>query len=430
MKSNNKDHIKDIFASRLQNLEKEPPAFLWDNIEQELENSKNLIVSPQRHSLKSHFLLWGASIAAILILGLFFFMDNSDNSINILEDKAVSEVIKAVSVGTETLNKERITQSIPQNRIVADNRNITSQKKMIQSQESIFLDTISKGETKIILGIGNKQQGYSDNTEDNLIDDLHPLRENVESLDKPKNLDKEIADFENLGLINRELLANIDNSSSGSRGLSLGLNGGGTMSTADSYKRTLRAGLVNAEYMLRSQVIKYEHNQPISFGLSVNKKLTNRLSLESGLNYTYLSAKVRSGSDMSSYIKKEDLQYLHYLGVPLHLNYNLLEWKKLNIYFSLGGMIQKDIYGRYKRHDATILNGQTVYSESDINISQKNVQMSVDSSIGLSYPLYKGVSVYTTFGGSYYFDAKNEYETVFSDKKWLMNFNLGLKLGL
>ena len=57
---------------------------------------------------------------------------------------------------------------------------------------------------------------------------------------------------------------------------------------------------------------------PISFGVSVRYNLTDKLSVNTGLNYTrYTSTRERyyytGGADM-------DKQYAHYLGIPVRLD--------------------------------------------------------------------------------------------------------------
>src|SRR5690554_7527294 len=54
---------------------------------------------------------------------------------------------------------------------------------------------------------------------------------------------------------------------------------------------------------------------------------------------SYLYSKSKNTSNT---LQNKQTQSLHYLGVPLNLNYQLFSLKDLNVYVSLGGMIEKD----------------------------------------------------------------------------------------
>ena len=176
-------------------------------------------------------------------------------------------------------------------------------------------------------------------------------------------------------------------------------------------------------------ISEMEHDQPVSFGITVSKYLFDDLSVETGLVYSYLNSKTRNTNNN---FRVEEVQKLHYLGIPLNVNYNLFSLERLNVYASVGGMVEKDVYGEFRK----VREGQTVNlnnaseesEEKEIEkISQRNPQISVNAGVGLSYPLYDKLRVYGKIGGAYYFDAKNEYKTIYSDRKIVMDLNVGLR---
>lgn len=172
---------------------------------------------------------------------------------------------------------------------------------------------------------------------------------------------------------------------------------------------------------------KMIHSQPYSFGVTVSKNIIDRLSIETGLVYTYLYSETINSS--TGYTNEENQQF-HFLGIPLHFNYQFVEIGKLGLFASIGGMIEKDIHGVYRGKDEGNMNDYVGNSEGYIstNISLKNPQLSIDAGIGASYPIYKGFNIYAKIGGAYYFDAKNyEYKTIYSDKKIMLDLNAGIK---
>jgi hypothetical protein len=86
----------------------------------------------------------------------------------------------------------------------------------------------------------------------------------------------------------------------------------------------------------------YRHEIPISFGVSVRYNLTDKLSVNTGLNYTrYTSTRERyyytGGADM-------DKQYAHYLGIPVRLDWLAVNKKHFNFYIGAGVQADKCIY--------------------------------------------------------------------------------------
>ncbi|WP_294081318.1 outer membrane beta-barrel protein [Proteiniphilum sp. UBA5384] len=180
---------------------------------------------------------------------------------------------------------------------------------------------------------------------------------------------------------------------------------------------------------IAGNVSEMEHDQPISVGITVSRYLSEDLSVETGLVYSYLHSKTRNTNNN---FQVEEVQKLHYLGIPLNVNYNLFSFHKLNVYASVGGMIEKDISGEYKRlkegQPVTLNNSSEESTAMEVEkISQKKPQFSVNAGVGVSYPLYDRLRLYGKIGGAYYFDAKNEYKTIYSDRKIVLDMNVGLR---
>jgi hypothetical protein len=168
------------------------------------------------------------------------------------------------------------------------------------------------------------------------------------------------------------------------------------------------------------------HEQPLSVGITVAKYFTDRMSLETGLVYTYLYSKAKNTANQ---FRNQETQQLHYLGIPLNVNYSLLSFHKLNMYVSMGGMIEKDFYGKYQ-YDETVEPETNSGAEKKVSVSihQKNPQVSINTGLGLFYPIYDNLGIYGKIGGAYYFDTHNKYKTYYSDKKIVLDMNIGFKI--
>jgi hypothetical protein len=119
------------------------------------------------------------------------------------------------------------------------------------------------------------------------------------------------------------------------------------------------------------------------------------------------------------------------LGIPVNLNFNLVSFGNADLYLSLGGMIEKDVYGKYNYLDNRILN--ELNSESEVKVSERirqpNPQLSINAGVGISYPVWNNLYLYGKIGGGYYFDADNKWSTIYSDEKIILDLNIGLRIG-
>ena len=173
-------------------------------------------------------------------------------------------------------------------------------------------------------------------------------------------------------------------------------------------------------------VSQMEHDQPVSFGVTVSREIIDDLYIETGLVYSYLYSRVRNAN---ANFQVQETQRLHYIGIPLNLNYNIVSLSRFNVYASVGGTIEKDLYGDFRRAgsgEAVGLNSRSEEMKID-KITQSNPQISVNAGIGVSYPIYNRLRLYGKIGGAYYFDAKNEHKTIYSDRKIVMDLNVGLR---
>lgn len=430
-----KDHIKKNFASKLKGLEQDPPAFMWERIESGLDAP---IHKPKTHKLIYKIAGWSTVAAAVIGVGLFLFLSEQDVQYPVaVVEPSVSHIdTDTVIISGDGLKQEKdgllmpsssSTHQISKPVLLADVKVSTADNRVEpESIKDSKIESLSLGEDTDTSKAVSKTY---DDTEMLATTASIPDKQEKATKSLQGDIQKQIEEFEAEGRRSENLLAeNLTSESDklSKSSLALGVNGGGAFSKADGYKRTVVA-MANADqqFSLRSETVKLEHNQPITFGLSINKRINDKFSIESGITYAYLSSKIRSSS--ASAYSQNNTQYFHYLGIPLTLNYNVAEWNKIRFYISAGGAVQKDIYGRLDRSSGVSLSGSSKSGKK--NISQKNAQMSLSSSVGISYPIYGQMSVYTTVGGAYYIDAKNEYETIFSDKKWLLNLNLGIKFG-
>lgn len=147
--------------------------------------------------------------------------------------------------------------------------------------------------------------------------------------------------------------------------------------------------------------VSAEHRLPVSVGLSVRKNLGKGFSVETGLMYTFLS------SDINNMVQK-----LHYLGIPLRVNWNFVDTRNFIVYLSAGGALEKCVYGKLGHEKQTV----------------KPVQWSVLGAMGAQYNLSRRWGLYVEPGVSYYFDDGSPVQTIRKERPCSFTIQAGLRL--
>ena len=109
------------------------------------------------------------------------------------------------------------------------------------------------------------------------------------------------------------------------------------------------------------------------------------------MTYTYLASDVQFEGESGSVRQK-----LHYLGIPVRANWNMVERQAFVLYLSAGGAVEKCIYGRIGDEKSTV----------------DPVQLSVTGAVGAQYNLNRRMGLYLEPGVSYYFDDGSVVETI------------------
>lgn len=167
---------------------------------------------------------------------------------------------------------------------------------------------------------------------------------------------------------------------------------------------------------------RVRHRLPVHAGASIAYRINDRVSVETGIAYSYLSADIHEGSD-SYYFAGE--QSLHYVGIPVGVRVRAMSWKNFDIYVGAGFEADKCVSGTLKK--SYVINGQT-RDDGYESISIRPLQWSVNAGAGVQYNISSMVGIYAEPGLSYYFDNGSNIETIYSEKPLNFNLNIGLRV--
>ena len=182
-------------------------------------------------------------------------------------------------------------------------------------------------------------------------------------------------------------------------------------------------GIYGEEYLLasykaiqRNQQGKAKHHAPVSVGLQVAFGIAPRLSLSTGLVYT------RTSSDFYPYAPSSNYnvhQVLHYVGIPVGLNYEFWQSGGFHAYVMAGA-----------EADYNVKNDTEEEGIKKENAKRDRVQFSGKASLGAQYDITPKVGLYIEPGAKYYFDNGSHVENTFKDKKLNFNLQFGLRFNL
>ncbi len=164
-----------------------------------------------------------------------------------------------------------------------------------------------------------------------------------------------------------------------------------------------------------------QHQFPVSAGISARYAIGERLSLESGLIYSYL----RSNATKMGEYAYDYQQNVHYLGIPLHLSYSLIRAKRWDAYVSGGFMaeIALSAQGRLRSY----YNGELLESVPQ-QLGAGGLLWSANAAVGIDYTLADQFAIYFEPGVSYYFPNENQPYTYRTDNPWGFTMRLGFRV--
>lgn len=171
----------------------------------------------------------------------------------------------------------------------------------------------------------------------------------------------------------------------------------------------------------KSVKTEYKHRLPVRVGLNVAYRLTDRLSVESGVSYTRLSSDKKDGTK-NNY--SSGSQKLDYIGVPLNVKYRAFGYRRLSVYASAGLLTEKCVSG--KTTHEYVISGEKKKHETE-DVAAKPWQLSVNAALGAQFDVLRNVGVYVEPGVSYYFDDRSPLSTIYKEKPLNFNLNLGVR---
>ena len=163
------------------------------------------------------------------------------------------------------------------------------------------------------------------------------------------------------------------------------------------------------------------HYMPITLGVSVGKSFSSQWGVESGVRYTFLRTDV---FNENKYSRSEKVYRIHYIGIPLKVNYKVFQTNKISIYGQTGFVLDVPIHGSSKVSEYYPNVSSPTINKYNLNMP---LQWSVEGGIGIQYQFTLSIGVYAEPSFKYYFKSGSEINTIRQDKPFEFTIPIGVK---
>lgn len=167
---------------------------------------------------------------------------------------------------------------------------------------------------------------------------------------------------------------------------------------------------------------RIRHKVPVTFGLSLYYNLGKRWGIGTGLNYTKLSSELHSGTE-NNYIKGD--QTVHYIGIPVQVNYNVIQKGRFTGYVTGGALLEKPVSGSVT---TTYVVNDEIKETSKESLDHKPLQFSVNTAVGFQLKVIDKVGIYAEPGIGYHFKEENAPNTIYKEKPLHFNMKFGIRV--
>jgi hypothetical protein len=408
-----RDQWEEAIRSKLQDYEAETEPEDWQAIANRLPEAKGRVIP-----LRLQRYAAAAAIALLLLSGGYFYYNRLAEKPVIAEVSAGKAQPEAEKPGT--VNPPSTPTAPPSQPLIAAASPVQRVSKTTATRPS---KTKEAPEQELTPEQAPLSHPTADVTpEQETAKEPEPVREQVPP-EEPNDVSALLADASPVSTEKRS-----------QRRWGFGL-GGGSYSVGDNSAQTvsllsspvLKEGLVyNAEASpaLNAMTEKrnVSHKLPVSFGLGFGYALNDRWALQSGLTYTMLASEWQT---FGKYLG-ESKQRLHFIGIPLSMNYKIAEWNRFRFYATGGVMTEWNVSGQIRTQYYDNL--QKILQEKE-SVRMKEWLWSVNARAGVSYPLIRFVNAYVEGGANYYFDNGSFIETIRSDKPFHVSLQAGIRFG-
>jgi hypothetical protein len=444
------DKLKDLFHKKLYNYETEIQQSDWKIISERLKKKRRKIIP-------LFYVYYGVTgVAAALLLIMFLLNPYTDINSNMVATINENEqIIKPEDIKTAGSENQNITQ----NDVTNKTTDVTNKKDNINKD----INTISNVDiaANITFNTNSRLDGdltQTQNVEENInetetvstieISESNILAENTETtdFDEKQQATEQSNNQENTEQtnVNNEWWNQPENVTAKSKSKwTLALESGQSINkksaTSDftdnarlnsatnslEFNDAVLATPPHKEQSLATSQngitdkVNMKHKHPLNFGIRLKKSFGERITLKTGLSYSYFLSEYKEESDVKIQ------QQIHYMGIPAGAEISLWKKNNFNLYVSGEFAIEKGIYS-YKESRLIDINRNYLKTSGSI----RGLQFSTNAGLGISYNLFTKIGIYIEPNIVYYLKDNRQLESFRTEKPFNTGLNIGLKYDL
>lgn len=163
------------------------------------------------------------------------------------------------------------------------------------------------------------------------------------------------------------------------------------------------------------------HRRVLRVSLGANYGFAPRWSIGSGLTYSILRSDYTT---LSGTTETQTVRYLHYLGVPLNVQFQAWEWKALSVYVSAGPMVETAMGARVETH--AYVSGQPASDQVE-TVACRDWRWSLNAGAGAQLRLFRYGSLFVQPGVSWHIPNGSDVESCYSERPVAFEFDFGLR---
>ena len=375
-----KEDWTEQLRRKLEGHEMSPPEGLWEDISEQM----GLATKPAKKQPVIIRFWWAAAAAVLALVGFFAFY-HSDNNDAPLQTTDVPQ--HQTIAMTPPRHSDTPVTSIPQEE--------TQEVASIEEQQPMEAE----------------QQPMEEELHDELVEQENKKGEDQREDQRDRTLIQPVPQNQTTNPFD---FPDSPKAPTSQKKWSVGINASGGLLAANTSQRVDRLYYKSADFHFGGSNYNYaeivassyslteyesKHHLPLRFGLSLQYQLNDRLSLLSGINYTYLYSEF----SIPLYQSANYDQKLHYLGLPIGLSWRLLTASRFHLYLAGGMMLEKCL-------------------------NEKPWQWSVNGSAGAEYAITSLLGVYLEPSLGYYFSDGTQFEHYYKEHPLAPSIEFGLRL--
>lgn len=171
----------------------------------------------------------------------------------------------------------------------------------------------------------------------------------------------------------------------------------------------------------RESSTEARHRQLFRVQLGISYPFSQRWSIGSGISYSLLQSEY---STVSGETRTLTTRQLHYLGVPLTIQFKALEFKRLSIIAEAGPMFETAIGSNVWTNSYV---GEMPASRQLDFVEAKDFQWSLTAGLGVQYQLFRYGALFVQPGLSWHLAGSGNVESIYTQRPLAFDLSFGYR---